>query len=336
MQEWCRPLFDDERAWQELRGAITGIDNRNSVVMQIERKDGSVLNCMTMPLPDGATLLTFQDVTDTVNVERALRERNEALEAADTMKVNFVHHVSYELRSPLTTIIGFAHFLSDPSTGPLTLKQSEYLSYITSSTNALLAIINNILDLATIDAGAMSLSLGPVDVRKAIEQAAAGVQDRLATDNIHLDVEVSEANGAVRGRRAARRAGALQSARQRRRLFAAGRHRHLDRAHSTTAARSSRSPTRALAFRRKARTRCSTGSKPTPTARAIAAPDLVSRWFARSSRCMAATSRSISVVGRGTTVICDFPAEPPGAAPPNDAPPGPSRSTSPTRRRPPL
>ena len=193
VQQWCRPLFDDERAWQELRGAITGIDNRNSVVMQIERKDGSVLNCMTVPLPDGATLLTFQDVTDTVNVERVLRERNEALEAADTMKVNFVHHVSYELRSPLTTIIGFAHFLSDPSTGPLTLKQSEYLSYITSSTNALLAIINNILDLATIDAGAMSLSLGPVDVRKAIEQAAAGVQDRLATDNIHLDVEVSDA-----------------------------------------------------------------------------------------------------------------------------------------------
>lgn len=194
VQEWCQPLFDDEAAWQALRGAITGIDNRDSVVMQIERKDGSVLNCMTMPLPDGATLLTFQDVTDTVNVERALRERNEALEAADKMKVNFVHHVSYELRSPLTTIIGFAHFLSDPSTGPLTLKQSEYLSYITSSTNALLAIINNILDLATIDAGAMALSLGPVDVRKAIEQAAAGVQDRLATDNIRLDVQVMDAD----------------------------------------------------------------------------------------------------------------------------------------------
>ena len=80
------------------------------------------------------------------------------------------------------------------STGPLTLKQSEYLSYITSSTNALLAIINNILDLATIDAGAMSLSLGPVDVRKAIEQATAGIQDRLATDEIKLDVEISGAN----------------------------------------------------------------------------------------------------------------------------------------------
>ena len=96
--------------------------------LKLERKDGSVLDCMTMPLPDGATMLTFQDITDTENVERALRERNEALETADQMKVDFVHHVSYELRSPLTTIIGFAHFLSDPVTGPLTPKQAEYLA----------------------------------------------------------------------------------------------------------------------------------------------------------------------------------------------------------------
>jgi signal transduction histidine kinase len=146
-----------------------------------------------MPLPDGATMLTFQDVTDTVNVERALRERNEALETADQMKIDFVHHVSYELRSPLTTIIGFAHFLSDPTTGPLTFKQSEYLSYITSSTNALLAIINNILDLATIDAGAMTLNLGPVDVKKTVTEATAGIQDRLATEHIRLDVDIDPA-----------------------------------------------------------------------------------------------------------------------------------------------
>ena len=169
IEQWCRPLFDDDTTWQTLRAAITGIDNRISVPLKIERKDGSVLDCMTMPLPDGATMLTFQDVTDTVNVERALRERNEALETADQMKIDFVHHVSYELRSPLTTIIGFAHFLSDPATGPMTLKQGEYLGYITSSTNALLAIINNILDLATIDAGAMTLNLGPVDVNKTVD-----------------------------------------------------------------------------------------------------------------------------------------------------------------------
>lgn len=192
VQDWCLPLFDDAPTWQALNIAITGIDNRNPTTLRFDRKDGSVLDCMTMPLPDGATLVTFQDVTDSVNVERVLRERNEALEAADRMKANFIQHVSYELRSPLTTIIGFAHFLSDPSTGPLSLKQSEYLSYITSSTNALLAIINNILDLATIDAGSMALELGPVDVKKAIESATAGIQDRLITDHIALDIQCDD------------------------------------------------------------------------------------------------------------------------------------------------
>ena len=145
----------------------------------------------TVPLPDGATLVTFQDVTDTVNVERALLERNEALEAADQIKVDFVHHVSYELRSPLTNIIGFAHFLGDPSTGPLTDKQREYLGYINGSTNALLAIINDILDLATIDAGAMTLNLGPVDIRKTMDAAAEGIRDRLVKDSIRLDIRAA-------------------------------------------------------------------------------------------------------------------------------------------------
>jgi signal transduction histidine kinase len=191
VETWCRPLFDDAGAWRTIREAVTAIENRVEVPLKLERRDGSVLDCMTMPLPDGATMLTFQDISDTENVERALRERNEALETADQMKVDFVHHVSYELRSPLTTIIGFSHFLSDPVTGPLTPKQAEYLGYITASTNALLAIINNILDLATIDAGAMSLNLGSIDIRKAIDAAAEGIQDRLATDRIQLKVDVA-------------------------------------------------------------------------------------------------------------------------------------------------
>ena len=81
---------------------------------RLERRDGSVLDCATVPLPDGATLVTFQDITDSVNVERALRERADALQDADRLKSDFVHHVSYELRSPLTNIIGFAHLLGGP------------------------------------------------------------------------------------------------------------------------------------------------------------------------------------------------------------------------------
>jgi signal transduction histidine kinase len=199
VETWCRPLFDDAASWRTIREAVTRIENRADVLLQLERKDGSVLDFMSRPLPDGATMLTFQDITDTENVERALRESNEALEAAGRMKVDFVHHVSYELRAPLTTIIGFAHFLSDPATGPLTPKQAEYLDYVTKSTNALLALTENILDLATIDAGAMKLELGPVDPRKAIEAAAEGIQDRLATDRIRLDVDIDANVGSFVG-----------------------------------------------------------------------------------------------------------------------------------------
>ncbi len=185
---WCQALHDDNAVWRNLRGAVTAIDNREPIVARIERRDGVMIDMTTMPLPDGATLVTFQDVSDTVNVERALRERNEALVAADVIKIDFVHHVSYELRSPLTNIIGFAHFLGDPAFGPLSDKQREYLGYITTSTNALLALINNILDLATIDAGAMSLTLGDVDIRASMEAAAEGVLDRLVKDNLKLEI----------------------------------------------------------------------------------------------------------------------------------------------------
>jgi signal transduction histidine kinase len=188
---WTEMLHGGHPIWQKLRATITAMEQREPVIGRIERPDGNVVDCATMPLPDGATLVTFQDVTDTVNVERALRERNEALETADRLKIDFVHHVSYELRSPLTNIIGFAHFLGDPVTGSLTEKQREYLGYITGSTNALLAIINNILDLATIDAGAMTLNLGAVDIRRTMEAAAEGVQDRLVKNGIRLEIRTA-------------------------------------------------------------------------------------------------------------------------------------------------
>jgi signal transduction histidine kinase len=191
----CQPLHGDDATWQALREVVTAIDSREAIAGRLERRDGSVVDCTTVPLPDGATLVTFHDVTDSVNVERALRERNEALEDADKIKIDFVHHVSYELRSPLTNIIGFVHLLGDPSTGPLAQKQREYLDYITVSTNTLLALINNILDLATIDAGRMQLNLGTVDIRATMEAAAEGVQDRLVGAGLVLDIRAPQEIG---------------------------------------------------------------------------------------------------------------------------------------------
>src|SRR4029077_20234584 len=68
----CQPLHGDAPAWRALRQAVTAIDSREATLWRIERRDGSVIDCTTVPLPDGATLATFHDVSDSVNVERAL------------------------------------------------------------------------------------------------------------------------------------------------------------------------------------------------------------------------------------------------------------------------
>jgi signal transduction histidine kinase len=189
---WCAPLHPEDATLRALRSAITAIGPREPISGRLERRDGSVVDVSTMALPDGATLVTFQDVSDSVNVERALRERNEALVNADRIKADFLHHVSYELRSPLTNIIGFAQLLGDDTAGPLNIKQQEYTGYILDSSTALLAIINDILDLATVDAGIMELDLGEVDIPHTVEAATTGLRDRIAEARIDLRLDVPE------------------------------------------------------------------------------------------------------------------------------------------------
>ncbi|MEN5084225.1 ATP-binding protein [Bosea sp. TWI1241] len=195
----CRPLFPEDGVWTEIRSAVAGVrDAREDYRCHMERRDGTVLDCTATPLPDGATLITFADVTAGVNVERALTERNEALEKASRLREEFVHHVSYELRSPLTNIIGFAQLLGEETIGALNEKQRDYAGHIVRSSGALLAIINDILDLASIDNGALALDLGEVDVAATIDQAVAGLQDRLADSKLRLAVEIAPQTGPLR------------------------------------------------------------------------------------------------------------------------------------------
>jgi len=144
-------------------------------------------------------MVTFVDITDSVNVERALKDKNEALLKADQLKNEFVQHVSYELRSPLTNIIGFTELLSLPATGPLAPKQREYVEHIGSSSSVLLTIVNDILDLATVDAGIMQLDISEVEVGRAIAAAAELVADRLEEHGIRLAVDSAAAPKSFHG-----------------------------------------------------------------------------------------------------------------------------------------
>lgn len=168
---WCRPLLDDDDAWASLKARLTSAsEDRKTRTGRLERPDGSVVDFASVPLPDGNTLLTYVDVTDSTRIERALRDRNDALETADRLKSEFISHVSYQLRTPLTNIIGFGEILNTELFGPLNEKQAEYAGGVLSSATELLDLVNDIIDLATIEAGAMTLDLDTVPVDRLLEQ----------------------------------------------------------------------------------------------------------------------------------------------------------------------
>jgi signal transduction histidine kinase len=145
------------------------------------------------------SLLSFVDVTDTVRAERRLIERNQALEAADRLKTEFVSHVSYQLRTPLASIIGFSEMLEQNFAGPLNDKQTAYLNSILQGATQLRALINDILDLAIIDAGAMELELTEVPVFETLNGVLPLVGERAEKAGVSLAFEADPSVGIVIG-----------------------------------------------------------------------------------------------------------------------------------------
>lgn len=158
--------FFNETNWKKNKNDMISLGLERAVNEgRFERVDQSIVDYSTMPLPDGGVLITYADVTDTVRVENALREKNLALEAAEQLKLDFLANVSYQLRTPLNAIMGFNEMLTQEFFGPLNEKQKEYTGDINSASERLLNLINDILDLSTIEAGQMSLSIEPVAVK---------------------------------------------------------------------------------------------------------------------------------------------------------------------------
>ncbi len=180
--------------WSDFVAAVTGFDDeRLETHGKAELADGTILSYAMIPLPNGQVMTTFVDVTDGVNFERALQDKNEALQKADQLKNDFVQHVSYELRSPLTNIIGFTELLTMPDTGPLNERQRDYVDHIASSSSVLLTIVNDILDLATVDAGIMQLEIGEVQVTRIVGEAAELIGEKLREHQIAIAVDTKDA-----------------------------------------------------------------------------------------------------------------------------------------------
>ncbi len=194
----CRHFYEPEGDWEsQQRDIVSRMMSRDPVSATLDRTDGSVIEYRGVPLPDGMKLMTYLDVTDRHRVERALRDRNEALEQADRLKSEFVANISYELRTPLNSIIGFSEVLRDDMFGSLNEKQAGYVGDILEASGSLLDLIDDLLDLATIEAGYLELERSEFDGYAMVGSVAALYRERARHANLNLVVDCPQDIGTV-------------------------------------------------------------------------------------------------------------------------------------------
>ena len=160
--------------------------------------DGRTLEFAGVPLPDGNGLLTVLDITDSQKAEEALRQRNVALQEADAMKTRFLANMSYEFRTPLTSIGGFAELLEAGLGGDLSEAGREYVEAILTSVGRLGEQIENVLDLSQSEAGMLPLALEEVDLFPLVTRLVEDRAQRIRDGGLTLDLRGDKGVGRVK------------------------------------------------------------------------------------------------------------------------------------------
>jgi signal transduction histidine kinase len=195
-----RPLLDCCDEWAAVREEmIAQVTSQSLASGPLYRRDGSMLQVASVPLPDGEVLLTYIDVSDAARVERALRERNEALETAGRLKSEFVANVSHELRTPLNTVIGFGEILHNQYFGTLNASQREYSRGLLDSAHQLMALINDTIDLASIEAGYFELERTRVDLPDMLQAVASLSRERARSRGVAMELSFPAEIGSIEG-----------------------------------------------------------------------------------------------------------------------------------------
>ena len=172
---------------------------RQSGTGRVSLTDGRHFEFAAVPLPDGNALFTMIDVTDSSRIEAALRERATALEEADRVKTDFVANMSYELRTPLTSVGGFAEMLQAGYAGELPPAASDYVGAILESVDRLSKLINDVLDLTQADTRGVVLERERVDISGMCRAAAESLRSRVTDKRQKLELALEPSAGSVIG-----------------------------------------------------------------------------------------------------------------------------------------
>ncbi|HWO12891.1 MAG TPA: ATP-binding protein, partial [Polyangiaceae bacterium] len=158
-----------------------------SGALDIRSAAGRCLRVVERKTADGGVVATIRDVTDEVMHEEQLCRARSLAEAASAAKTEFLASMSHELRTPLNAILGFAQLLQRDKKQPLSTRQQERVEHVMRGGEHLLRLIDDVLDLARIEAGRVLISPEPVDIGEVL----AEVKDTLDPMATHAGISLS-------------------------------------------------------------------------------------------------------------------------------------------------
>ncbi len=179
-----------------VRSATVGRQQRGG---RVAFADGRHFEFAGVPLPDGNALFTMLDITDSRRAEQALRDRADALEATDKVKTAFVANMSYELRTPLTSISGFAEMLHGGYAGALTPQAEGYVGAILESVERLGLLVDDVLDLTRAESDRAETDRSDVDLATTVRAAAETLLPSAKRRKLDFAIEVARSTGRVNG-----------------------------------------------------------------------------------------------------------------------------------------
>ena len=195
----ARRLVNPTAAAQVRELVRSTTSSRESGSGRVSMTDGRHFEFAAVPLPDGNCLFTMIDVTDSTRIEAALRERATGLEEADRVKTDFVANMSYELRTPLTSIGGFAEMLSAGYAGALAPAAADYVGAILESVARLSKLIDDVLDLTRGDTSGVVLERERIDLGGLCRSVGESQLGRVADKNQTLEIVIDRSAGIVLG-----------------------------------------------------------------------------------------------------------------------------------------
>lgn len=203
LQKKCAEKSCAPELWHQIANYITDfVEERECITGDMPLKDGRIFHYVVAPLPDLQMLLTFMDVTANRHYALALQHRNSALEEADKLRRTFVQQVSYQLRVPLTNIIGFTQLLLLEKLGQLNKAQKQNLEDIAAQSQELASLVDDILTLMTIEAGILELNLQEISAQEITDFTTKQLQEEIKKQGCKIEIIVEPPLRSIRADKA--------------------------------------------------------------------------------------------------------------------------------------